>query len=126
MLKRGKMSDRPQARQKREKKDRGKGSRGPKKPAFDPNKPQMLTEEDKARIAARQEERQKQRDARPPREDRPRNRDRDRDRDDAPRGKPKRGERTPSNEGRVYTFESAKKDGDDDNNPFAILKNLKK
>lgn len=123
MLKRGKMSDRPQAKRPEHKRPERKAK--PKK-AFDPNKPQLLTEEDKERIRARDEERQKQKDARS--KDRDRNRDggRDRDRDERPHKPRGKNERTPSNEGRVYTFEGQKKDGDDDGNPFAILKNLKK
>jgi ATP-dependent RNA helicase SUPV3L1/SUV3 len=124
MLKRGKMSDRPQ---RREKKEQGKQRvRAPKK-AFDPNKPVMLSDEDRERIKQREEERQKERDSRPKGGDRDRDRKRGRDDDKvAYRPKDGRNARTQSNEGRVYTFESTKKDGDDDGNPFAILKNLKK
>ncbi len=119
MLKRGKMSDRPQ--HKRPQRDH---KFKPKK-AFDPNKPVLLTEEDKARIKQREEERNKGRQNRDGGGDRPRKPRRDEGEERAFRPKDGRNKRTESNEGRVYTFEGTKKD-DDDNNPFAILKNLKK
>lgn len=111
MLKRGKMSEKAQPKRERaefKKKD---------KPKFDPNKPQMLTDKDRARIKEREDERQKQKDSRP--------KSRDRDQDDRPRKPRGKNDRTESNEGRIYTFEGKKSDSDD-NNPFAILKNLKK
>lgn len=52
--------------------------------------------------------------------------DRDKGKDDRPR-KPKYDRnKDKDREGRVYTFESKKSADDDDGNPFAVLKNLKK
>lgn len=124
MLKKGKMSDRPQSRARKPERNKGR-----KKPAFDPNTPILLNDEDKARIKAREEEREKMRSGGRAKKfsdgnDRPRKPKRDNEeRVHAPRDKKGR---TQSNEGRVYSFEATKKDGDDDGNPFAILKNLKK
>ncbi len=143
MLKRGKMSDRPQARHGGRSNGKPGGKAGGKperrftpKKAFDPNVnvPQLLTEEDKARIAAREKARDEARArgrSEGGRSDGGRSeggRRRDEGGEDRPR-KPKfdrkRGERDDDREGRIYTFESAKKADDDDGNPFAILKKLK-
>jgi ATP-dependent RNA helicase SUPV3L1/SUV3 len=72
------------------------------RPAPKKVEPQFLTEEDKERIRARDERKKKQKG-------------RGRDKDERDRG-----------EGRVFTFEAKKSGEDDDGNPFAILKNLKK
>lgn len=107
MLKRGKMSERPHAakgganRPRPQRTDRAERPKSENRAPFDPNKPQFKNKD-------------KKRDGeRPQKKHSDGARGRNKDRDDRDRG------------GRVYTFEG-KKSGDDDGNPFAILKNLKK
>ncbi|MBU6234836.1 MAG: hypothetical protein KGQ41_03240 [Alphaproteobacteria bacterium] len=112
MLKRGKMSDRPQPRNQHggkprytkpdakpegadSKPERGEKKFTPKK-SYDPNRPNKKHDREEG-------------DERPRKPKFDRNKDRDQDR--APK---------------VYTFEGKKTGDDDANNPFAILKNLKK
>ncbi|HEY8963875.1 MAG TPA: hypothetical protein VIN59_05355 [Alphaproteobacteria bacterium] len=97
-LKRGKMSERPVSRHPKphHKPEEKTEHRSADKPKFDPNK------------YAKKKDFKKDGE----KSDRPRKKfDRNEDRD---RG------------GRTYTFEAKKTDNDDDNNPFAILKNYKK
>jgi len=121
MLKKGKMSERPGGSRaggnrppRQQKPQRADGNadkpRSENRAAFDPNKPQF--KKDKKRDEGGER----------PRKSFDRDKGR-RERDDRD-AKPRKGERD-DNVGRVYTFEG-KKDPNDDGNPFAILKNLKK
>jgi len=96
-LKRGKMSDRPQPRHPR--------------PDRKPEEKSEHKSADKAKFDPNKYAKKK--DFRKDGEDRPR--------------KPKFDRNADKDRGaKMYTFEAKKKDGDDDNNPFSILKNLQK
>lgn len=113
MLKRGKMSDRPQ-------------SRRPHKPEQRAAKPVALAEPERKREDFKRDDKVKFDPNKPSfRKDREKPKDRDaKGKDERPRKKFDKDDRK-DGPGRVYTFDAKKPDGDDDNNPFAILKKLK-